>query len=509
MHLRIVARVALVVVLALSAGAALAQNATRGQQLYGQLPWSCSDCHSSNPRNDPERNRPSGGVRSGTVWQNILLGINGPVGGNTDMTNLLKPFYDSGQITDTDLQDISAYLQNVFNGTGGGSPGNLSVPATLAFGTVNAGANSLLSVTGTITTAAVTFTSVSISGANAGDFTVSSNTCSGSVGVGSCQVGVTFHPSASGARSATLTFSSNASNGATKNVTLSGTGSSATATPGQLSIPAALSLPGTSVGSQSAASMVTVTNVGGAAVTVSSVTSSNSSEFAIVNNGCSGSAVQPGASCQFGVTFIPSISGARSSTISVVGTGTGSPQSLSATGNGIASGGGGGGGTKVLAIEYYHAGFDHYFITAIPAEITALDNGTFAGWQRTGLSFNVYAATSAPAGSSTVYRFFSTSFTPKSSHFYTANAAEYAAVLTNHDWQFEGQVFNVLVPSPDGTCPAGTIPVYRLYNNGQGAAPNHRFTTDLTVRNSMLSRPADKVWIAEGAGVGVGMCAPQ
>jgi len=510
MALRIVARVVLLV-LALSAGAAVAQNAARGQQIYTQLPWSCSDCHSSNPRQDPERNRPSGGVKSGTVWQNILNGINGPVDGSTDMTDLLKPFYDNGQITDTDLQDISAYLQNVFNGSGGGgSPGNLAVPGTLGFGTVNVGANSLMSVTGTITTAAVTFTSVTISGANAGDFTVSSNTCSGSVGVGSCQVGVTFHPSAGGSRSATLTFSSNASNGAAKTVALSGTGNSATATPGQLSIPSALSLPGTGVGAQSAASMVTVTNVGGAAVTVSSVTSSNSSEFAIVNNGCSGAAVQPGASCQFGVTFIPSTSGSRSSSISVVSTGTGSPQSLSATGNGIASGGGGGGGgTKVLAVEYYHAVFDHYFITAIPAEITALDNGTFAGWQRTGLSFNVYAATNPPTGSSTVYRFFSTSFTPKSSHFYTANATEYQAVLANHDWQFEGQVFNVLMPTTDGTCPAGTISVYRLYNNGQGAAPNHRFTTDLTVRNSMLSRPADKLWIAEGAGVGVGMCAPQ
>ena len=34
------------------------------------------------------------------------------------MTNLLKPFYDNGQITDTDLQDISAYLQNVFKPLG-------------------------------------------------------------------------------------------------------------------------------------------------------------------------------------------------------------------------------------------------------------------------------------------------------------------------------------------------------------------------------------------------------
>ena len=38
------------------------------------------------------------------------------------------------------------------------------------------------------------------------------------------------------------------------------------------------------------------------------------------------------------------------------------------------------------AIEYYHAAFDHFFITAIADEITKLDNGTFVGWTRTGRS---------------------------------------------------------------------------------------------------------------------------
>jgi hypothetical protein len=192
----------------------------------------------------------------------------------------------------------------------------------------------------------------------------------------------------------------------------------------------------------------------------------------------------------------------------VTSTGTGSPQTISATGTGV-SGTGGGGGTKVLAIEYYHAAWDHYFVTAIPAEIAALDNGTFVGWARTGLSFNVYATAGAPGSASTVYRFFSTSFAPKSSHFYTANPAEHQSLLTNPNWQVEGAVFNLAVPATDGTCPAGTVPVYRLYNNGQGAAPNHRFTTDITVRNAMLSRPVDKAWIAEGMGVGVGFCSPQ
>jgi mono/diheme cytochrome c family protein len=503
---RSVGGVAVVFGMALAAPSVSAQNAARGQQIYGQFPFSCSDCHATNPKNDPERNKPSGGVKSGMVWQNILLGINGPVDGNNAMTSLLKPFYDGGQITDTDLQDISAYLQNVFSGGGGGA-GSLAVPASLSFGTVNTGSSSLQSVTATISTNAVTFSNVAIGGANAADFTISSNSCQGSVPVGTCQVGVSFHPSVAGARNATLTFTSNATNGATKNVAMSGTGNTVVTPPGQLSVPGSVALPGTSVGSQSAPSMVTLTNTGGSSVTVSSVTSSNPSEFAIVSNFCAGSAVPAGGNCQFGITFAPSTAGARAATITVSSTGTGSPQSISATGNGVTAGGGG--GTKVLAIEYYHAAFDHYFITAIPAEIAALDNGTFAGWQRTGLSFNVYATAGAPGSSATVYRFFSTSFAPKSSHFYTANFSEYQTLLLNPNWQVEGPVFNVPVPATDGTCAAGTIPVYRLYNNGQGAAPNHRFTTDMSVRNSMISRPVDKQWIAEGNGIGVGFCSPQ
>ena len=217
-------------------------------------------------------------------------------------------------------------------------------------------------------------------------------------------------------------------------------------------------------------------------------------------------------SCQFGVIFRPASTGSRTSTISIASPGASSPQTVFAAGTGVTptgGGGGGAGGTKLVAVEYYHAAFDHYFVTAIPDEITKLDNGTFVGWARTGLSFNVYATAGAPTNASTVYRFFSTSFTPKSSHFYTANPTEYNVLLTNPNWQVEGPVYAVVMPSGDGTCPAGTVPVYRMYNNGQGAAPNHRFTTDVATRNAMLTRPADKAWLAEGAGIGVGMCSPQ
>ncbi len=159
-------------------------------------------------------------------------------------------------------------------------------------------------------------------------------------------------------------------------------------------------------------------------------------------------------------------------------------------------------GVTADGIEYYHAAFDHYFVTTVADEIVKLDNGTFVGWARTGLQFKVYK--DRIASFATVCRFFSNAFAPKSSHFYTALASECTAVKANPDWQFEDEVFSVALPAPDGSCANGTLPVYRLYNNGQGAAPNHRFTTDPAVRAAMIA----KGWIPEGLGIGVTMCAP-
>ena len=158
-----------------------------------------------------------------------------------------------------------------------------------------------------------------------------------------------------------------------------------------------------------------------------------------------------------------------------------------------------------IAVEYYYPAWDMYFVTAIQDEITKLDAGVFAGWRRTGLQFNVYPIAGAPATSLLVSRFFSTTFAPKSSHFYTANAAEYSALLQNPNWQLEGPVFDTPLPAADGSCPAGSLPIYRLYNDGMGGAPNHRFTTDAGVRAQMIAAG----WIPEGAGIGVGFCSPQ
>jgi len=161
-------------------------------------------------------------------------------------------------------------------------------------------------------------------------------------------------------------------------------------------------------------------------------------------------------------------------------------------------------GDVITVVEYYHAGFDHYFVTGIPDEIAKLDAGTIAGWQRTGYEFNAYSPESTRG--SPVCRFFSTSFGAKSSHFYTPLATECDAVKDSPDWQFEGEVFRTRLPAADGSCAEGMTQVFRLYNDGKGDAPNHRYTTKVGGRLMML----EQGWVSEGYGpLGVMMCAPQ
>ena len=156
------------------------------------------------------------------------------------------------------------------------------------------------------------------------------------------------------------------------------------------------------------------------------------------------------------------------------------------------------------AVEYYYAAWDYYFVTAFPDEIAVLDGGAFGGvWKRTGQTFLVW--TDASGGLPTC-RFFSTNFAPKSSHFYTPGAAECAGLKNSPDWQYESISFYLKLPDGAGACPAGTAVLYRLYNQGMGGAPNHRFTTSYATFQQMQVAG----WQFEGNGnTGAFACVPQ
>ncbi len=156
---------------------------------------------------------------------------------------------------------------------------------------------------------------------------------------------------------------------------------------------------------------------------------------------------------------------------------------------------------SLTAVEYYHSGYGHYFITASPQEMTALDTGVFTGWSRTGEAFGVLDINTA--GAANVCRFWSgQTFAPRSSHFYTSFPAECAFVKTTPAWLFESEVFAMLPPNAAAACTGGTVPLYRLYNDGQTGAPNHRYTTSLALRSQMVAQG----WIPEGEGAGVIGC---
>jgi len=154
-------------------------------------------------------------------------------------------------------------------------------------------------------------------------------------------------------------------------------------------------------------------------------------------------------------------------------------------------------------IEYYNSSLDHYFVTWLPAEIAALDAGTaIRGWTRTGLAFRAW--TTPEAGTAPECRYY---IPPAlgNSHFYGRNGAECEAARSDHPSFVleEARFMHLALPSL-GACPAGTLPVYRLFSNRADA--NHRYTIDRSVRDAMVARG----WVAEGEGADVvAMCAPR
>ena len=154
----------------------------------------------------------------------------------------------------------------------------------------------------------------------------------------------------------------------------------------------------------------------------------------------------------------------------------------------------------VTAIEFYRAATDHYFISSLQPDIEALDSGHFPGWARTGLKFSVYAV--ATAGANPVCRIYIPP--PGDSHFFSASLCAETLVKFPTLILESPNVFYIALPDEiTGACPAGTIPVYRVFNNR--ADPNHRYTTDRAIRDSMVA----KGYIAEGYGPDIViMCSP-
>ncbi|MFO1412405.1 MAG: hypothetical protein U1F10_00520 [Burkholderiales bacterium] len=171
-------------------------------------------------------------------------------------------------------------------------------------------------------------------------------------------------------------------------------------------------------------------------------------------------------------------------------------------------------GGLVPVIEYYNPTLDQFFITSNFDEMRALDDGSTHDWQRTGGIFVAMPASRATltAIGNPVCRYYGRPEAGNSSHFLSASLEECDAVGVKFaaSWQFETpEAFRAFLPDlVAGTCPVGTVPVYRGFNNLP--SPNHRYSLSKAMTQSMstyLGGGRRVPWIAEGYGPDlVAMC---
>lgn len=145
------------------------------------------------------------------------------------------------------------------------------------------------------------------------------------------------------------------------------------------------------------------------------------------------------------------------------------------------------------AVEFYHAAFNHYFVSADLDEIIGLDDGVFQGWQRT--NYGMRVAEPQSPGNLPTCRFFGVGFGALSSHFYTPYPAECEGLKTNPAWLYEKIAFGLALPNPTHHgCAPDTRPLFRAWNRNSGGAPNHRYTTNPLLLDAMI----EFGWIFEG-----------
>jgi hypothetical protein len=231
-------------------------------------------------------------------------------------------------------------------GTGSGSPQSAPAisfsPANLNFSApVNVGSSSgAMAITVTNSgNAPLSISLVALGGNNPADFSTAGVACAGaSIAANtSCMVMVTFTPTGSGTRAATLAFTDNAA-GSPHVVALSGTGVGIAA-PSVRFMPTPATFPAITQGLTSRPLSVTVSNSGNAPLHVTGVSASGSGAGNFVNNvgACVGVPLAPGAVCTLSLVVSPTAAGAVSETLSVTDDAPDSPQVLTVSANAAAA----------------------------------------------------------------------------------------------------------------------------------------------------------------------------
>jgi hypothetical protein len=247
--------------------------------------------------------------------------------------------------TSTVTTSQSSTITAVYNGSSGNAtltvaPANNVTgffPSSLTFPSQAVGSSSTsqsFTLTNTGNTNLI-FTGISVTGANAGDFTQTNNCVSPLAPNAVCTFTVTFAPVGVLSRTASVSIADSAP-GSPQSVPLTGTGTA----PIAATSPSGWPFGNRNVGTTSNPWPFTLSNAGNAALTISgiAITGGNPGDFGQTNN-C-GSSVAPGGSCTINVTFAPTSTGPRAATLTVTDNSNnvvGSQQSMSLTGTGLGS----------------------------------------------------------------------------------------------------------------------------------------------------------------------------
>jgi hypothetical protein len=281
---------------------------------------------------DYDANPPNPSVTGANAGDFAATGCSGnvPANGSCAVTVTFSP-----SATGSRSATLTVAGQQVGLSGNGTNPNAQVSPGSIDFGDQPV---HVVSQTQTITlantgTAPLTYTSVGVGGADPGDFSVSDAGCAAVVTLApadSCGITVAFNPTATGARSAVVSVNDNDPQTGTQTVNVSGTGTPSSVGFSPASVTYRNPIP---AGTASPAHVVTVRNLTNSPmpITGTALGGANPKNFLRSADRCTGTTLQPNATCTIRVTFTPSAVGRRTAVLAVRDTGAVAPHTHQVT----------------------------------------------------------------------------------------------------------------------------------------------------------------------------------